>query len=97
MRCRVVRDGGFQSALQSPNMIEEFRYISERRTGVYMVRNCDCACVDHALVLDSNDNAMIYSVESYAFLISSEVIEKCGGVDAKNLRVREVRMIEGRD
>eukprot|EP00171_Calliarthron_tuberculosum_P003321 IDg3321t1 len=85
VRCRVVRDASLQCAVQSPNKIEEFGAISARRSGVFIVRLRDGACVDHDLVGDANESGITDSEETCALMLLAEIFEQCGTRLAKLL------------
>lgn len=97
VRCRVVRYSGLQRAIKSLEMFEAFKGIAAKRAGVYVVQLRDGACDVHTLVLDSNYGVIIDSEESCELVLSNELLEICGDIDVKNLRVHDVRMIKSRD
>ncbi len=52
--------------------------------------------VDHAVVVDASSGVIVDSEESTPLALTAEVLERCGGDGAWNLRVIEVREIKSR-
>ncbi len=91
VHCRVMREIEAQAAIQKADRRVAFAFLAAKRSGVYVVRLREEACVDHALVVDANNGMIIDSEETCALRPAADVLMCCGGPRAKLLRTREVR------
>ena len=58
-----------------------------------MVRLVEPKVVDHCLVIDGKRRLIIDSAEPFPLFLTEDVLRRCGGSEAKNLIVAEVRQI----
>ena len=93
VRCRIVRDQELQQAIQNSDRCFAFNKIAARREGVFLVRLREDARVDHAVVVDAGRRVIIDSEETFALALSADILKRCGGDEAKNLRVFELREV----
>ena len=70
-----------------------FRYLASRETGVYIVHLVQHRVVNHAVVIDAHRKLIIDSEEEYPLTLTEAVLRKCGGEEADNLQVEDLRLI----
>ena len=94
--CRVAREENIQMAIQSADRWAAFRALAGRTTGVFIVRLQEVRRVDHAVVVDAGARVIIDSEEATAIELSAKNLSRCGGDEACQLRVIEVRQVTTR-
>ncbi len=92
VRCRVLRDIEAQAAIQKANRRVAFDFLVAKRAGVYVVRLREDACVDHAVVADANDGAIIDSEEACALRLSSGEFEGAGVASIGEYREEQMKV-----
>ena len=70
-----------------------FRYLATRETDFYLVHLVQHGVVNHAVVVDARRKLIIDSEEKYPLTLTEEVLRKCGGEEAENLQVEDLRLI----
>lgn len=72
---------------------DRFAFLDSRKSSVYVVHVFEPKVSSHTVVIEANRNIIIDSAEQFPMRLSEELLRKCGGDHASNLRVGEVRMI----
>ena len=70
-----------------------FRYLATRETDVYLVHLAQHGVVNHAVVVDARRKLIIDSDDKYTLTLTEEIPRKCGGEEADNLQVEDLRLI----
>ncbi len=75
------------------NFDDGFRWLAEDAKGVLIVRLGQLDVVDYCVVVDAYQALIYDSAEDYPICLRAETLRKCGGDDAQNLRVLQIRQI----
>ena len=70
-----------------------FAYLACRGSGVFIAHVFQPKVVSHTIVVDAGRKLIIDSSEDYPMRLSEELLRKCGGEQATELRIGEVAMI----
>ena len=68
-------------------------YLACRGSGVFIAHVFQPKVVSHAIVADAGRKLIIDSSEDYPMRLSEDLLRKCGGEQATELRVGKVAMI----
>ena len=70
-----------------------FRYLASREIGVYIVHLAQHRVLNHAVVVDAHRKLIVDSEEEYPLSLTEAVLRKCGGEEADNLQVEDLRLL----
>eukprot|EP00171_Calliarthron_tuberculosum_P019563 IDg19563t1 len=90
---RVERDINMQLAIKSANGHDAFNVLCAIKHGVYAVRLRQDEHVDHAVFANANNRVIIDSEEKVALRLLVDVLDRCRGAGADNLRVCEAHRV----
>ena len=72
---------------------DSFKWLAGREKGVYVVRVYERLVTDHCIVVSGSRKLILDSEERYPLQLTEDCLRLCGGVDAKLLKVGEIREV----
>lgn len=91
---RVEGDLAVTKCIQKTDRAAAFKEISQRNSGVLVVRLNNGRTFDHAVTILADESLIIDPEEIRVINLSTETFERCGGETAGRLRVKEVRVVK---